>query len=99
MTETEKKAKVKARAKKPPPRKRRAHRKAAADDLVGIRREGGGYRLPAFPLEAWFVARSIPGERRAGFRATVLEEDGGRLVSRSLEVWDERFSRYCGAAC
>lgn len=85
--------------KKPPPRKKRARRKDAADDLVGIAKQGGGYRLPAFALDVWFVARLIPGERRAGFRAWVLLEDGGRIRSRSLETWDDFYRRYCGAGC
>lgn len=50
---------------------------------------------PGFRLDAWFVARGVPGYRRAGFRAWCgLEGIDGE---RPLREWDEHFSRFQAA--
>ena len=74
--------------------KRRRNRKQAADCQAGVREvAGGGWALPAFGLEAWFVARAVPGEHRPGFRAWIAGHPE-RPKARALADWDRLYGRY-----
>ena len=54
------------------------------------------WSLPAFTLEAWFVARRVPAQHRPGFRAWL--EGEGISGGFRLNEWDEHFGRFQSAA-
>lgn len=74
---------------------RRASRKRDTTPQIEPTAAPVQWRAPAFSLEAWFIARGVPGFRRAGFRAWC--EGEGIQGDRSPHEWDQHFSRFQAA--
>lgn len=74
---------------------RRRTREARLDDLCGVAPagNGAGWALPSLDIEAYLVARAVPGEHRPGFRAWLKDRAAGS-GRRTLAQWDNLRQAY-----